>query len=52
MTEEKNVSHTTLRLPEKLFNELKKEAQNLGISFNAYIICVLTNEIIRQNDQV
>lgn len=32
---------TTVRLPSELAERLKKEAQNLGISFNAYIISLL-----------
>lgn len=32
---------TTIRIPLELLEKLKKEAQNLGISFNAYIIYLL-----------
>lgn len=40
---EKEISNITIRLPKTLLEQLKKEAQNLGISFNAYIIYCLTN---------
>lgn len=35
------MKQTTLRLPEKLHKELKKEAGQRGMTLNAYIISVL-----------
>lgn len=32
---------TTVRLPSELVEKLKKEAQELGISFNSYVIYLL-----------
>lgn len=37
----KELITTTIRLSQELLTELKKEAQNLGVSFNAYIIYLL-----------
>lgn len=35
------MKQTTLRLPDKLHKELKKEAEQRGMTLNAYIISVL-----------
>lgn len=32
---------TTLRLPEKLYSGLKKQAKRKGLSWNAYMISIL-----------
>ncbi len=40
----KEVVTVTVRLPQKLLMLLKKEAQNLGISFNAYVIYLLNQD--------
>lgn len=32
---------TSIRLPKDLINKLKRKAQNLGISFNAYVTYLL-----------
>lgn len=37
------MKQTTLRLPEKLHIELKREARRRGLTLNAYIISVLWN---------
>ena len=37
------MKQTTLRLPDKVHKELKKEAENRGMTLNAYIVSILWN---------
>jgi len=39
---------TTIRLPSELKKELEKQAQEKGISFNAYVLIALDEYINRQ----
>ena len=35
---------TTIRLPEELYNKIKKQSKQRGISINSYIIRILYNK--------
>lgn len=35
---------TTIRLPEELYNKIKKQSKQRGISINSYIITILYNK--------
>lgn len=37
----RNRAQTTLRLPAALMDALQKEAAERGISFNAYVLCLI-----------
>ena len=45
-----NREQTTIRLPKKLMDSLKKEAEEKGLSLNAYILMIL-NEEKNRSDQ-
>ncbi len=41
MREKKNIIQTQVRLPENIYAEVKKEAEELGVSLNAHLIELL-----------
>lgn len=42
----------TLRLKPVLFEKLEQEAQQMGVSKNAFILMVLSKELLKEEDAV